>query len=194
MVRVHLPDTRTAHAMTEPTAPAELDLFAGIHGKSSKDIAALLENADVVAGADLLKDDEKLQLERVPFVITKVVFRDGGRVDKETKKPLDYVSVEATTGGGRDVVFNDGSTGIRRQIVNYLLAKDAKLVRVSDTISDVVNASDIFDATDPDVPIKGIDKDNVSYSADIVLVAKRGFRVSTYSNEYATDARTFYLA
>lgn len=173
-------------------ASEQVDLFAGVHSRSGKDIQALLKDADVISGADLLKKDEKLELEGVPFIITKIVFRDAGRIDRDTKLPLDYVSVEATTGDLRDVVFNDGSTGIRRQLVQYALGKSLKFIKETPTETVWVDASEIFNVDDTDTPIPGI-AEGISYTTDLALVAKRGLRISRYTNEYG-DSQTFYLA
>jgi hypothetical protein len=61
----------------------------------------------------------KHDLTGTPFVVTSITFRPGTSPDKG-KTLGDYVSVEAVTFENRRVVFNDSSTGIRRQLVIWL--------------------------------------------------------------------------
>ena len=56
----------------------------------------------------------------VPMILTSFTFRPGTSPDKG-KTLGDYVSVEATTYDNRRIVFNDSSTGIRRQVVLWLI-------------------------------------------------------------------------
>jgi hypothetical protein len=109
---------------------------------------ALKEGADVVRGSDLVsgKQNEEILwgLIGVPFAITRVVFRAGTAVNtKDGVVDQDYVSCEcimadmnfmqqrkvniselpAQLWPGNKIVFNDGSTGIKRQIVEYLMTK-----------------------------------------------------------------------
>jgi hypothetical protein len=75
------------------------------------------------------ENDNKLDaLIGVPFVITHMTFREGDiKVNKTDARPRDFVSCEILVHPGhahkfnrKYVVFNDGSTGIYRQIVKFL--------------------------------------------------------------------------
>jgi hypothetical protein len=63
----------------------------------------------------------KGDLRGVPMILTSFTFRPGKTQEKG--KMGDYVSVEAVTYDNRRVVFNDSSTGIRRQVVAWLTAQ-----------------------------------------------------------------------
>ncbi len=67
-----------------------------------------------VLGAALTEKEDLLS---VPFIITRLTFRTSDKSEAE------YVSVEATTVKNEHVVFNDGSTGIRRQLVLWAMDK-----------------------------------------------------------------------
>jgi hypothetical protein len=144
------------------------------------DLSGLLENVDVVEGRPLV---DKSSMIGIPHVITTVVFRKGPK-DKEGVQ-RDYVSCEFTTvtASPIEAVYNDGSTGIRRQIVAYLAEKGiiAKGYK-----------------TEPDVAIwvQPNDKAEKDPEFGIRFLAPRGLRVSTYDSEFAPDgqASTYYLA
>lgn len=144
-------------------------------------ITDLIAGADTVLGHGL---EDKANLIGVSHIITKVVFRPTP--DKQAR---DYVSVEATVytkeadgtiTRGEDVVYNDGSTGVRRQIMEYLTAKGFR------------------DDADPDarvtVPLKTPSDEGMSVEYDIRLNAPRGLRVSNYVNDFTQEGETFYLA
>lgn len=101
------------------------------------------------------------------------------------------------------VVFNDGSTGIYRQVVQYLAAKQyIQLVREGDS---VVTSGKLGETT-YDLPpedwadIKAghmrFDLDGFGlYSVHVRLFCPRGLRLSKYTNEYNPDgSKTRYLA
>jgi hypothetical protein len=144
---------------------------------STIDIKALLANADVVEGRTLT---EKGSLIGLPHIITSVSFREG------TKDALgaqhDFVSCEYTTITDIPIegVYNDGSTGIRRQVVAYLAHKGLIPEAYKET---------------PDAPIWVATEDESKDPTFIVrFLAPRGLRVSDYKNEYTNEGRTFYLA
>ena len=78
-------------------------------------VAAMEQQLDVVPGSDLIEDKD--ELEKVPFIITRFVFRPS---DMSTRE---YVSVEIKSKKHGDAVFNDGSTGVRSQLLSYCFAK-----------------------------------------------------------------------
>src|SRR5215831_18617445 len=110
------------------------------------DWETLIQSADEVLGYDLARDELADDLVGVPFVITGVVSRPGVMRDKkqqayvscETRisNKLDLRAINGRREGSRlprlsdldaltfspnsHVVFNDGSTGVYRQMVQYL--------------------------------------------------------------------------
>lgn len=174
-------------------------------------------DADEVDGYDLLKDEALYQLVGVPLKATKVIFRDGIQ-RKGTDWRDDYVSVEVRVAPAlawdmdrirsrrrtfglepgspiakpdEQLVVNDGSTGLYRQIVQYLAAKG--LITLPEGDEEGEKGDSILDlprsqweagaeAATEGIPIK--------------LKCPRGLRFSEYSNEYTGDdkARTWYLA
>jgi hypothetical protein len=185
------------------------------------------DSIDVVEGSDLESDKEMLV--GVPFIITKVFFRDGKFLRAGESMPADFVSVEIVTapahsplwrkverkrasypgipeeteiGPDEQIVINDSSTGIKRQVVQYLHAK--KLITVGDPDKN-------FDETVPRdySDLSGVlgtspfDADRVTLlegssaaekGISVRLKCPRGMRVSTYENDFTPEGKTFYLA
>lgn len=153
---------------------------------SQQDINQLLQGADFVIGRALVDKDTLLG---VPHIITSATFRKGNKDASGAQH--DYVSCEFTTlptaGHAQvDGVYNDGSTGIRRQVVQYLAHKTdlpASYVEAPDALVwSVAMESQVEsgEPTDPVYPIK--------------LIAPRGLRKSEYSNDFSDEAVTYYLA
>jgi hypothetical protein len=99
------------------------------------------------------------------------------------------------------LVFNDGSTGIRRQVTEYLAITDA--IRLPDPLhrtgrsgecSYDLPASTWTDTSDA-VSIR-IDNDGGTVAvADVRIFCPRGLRISDgYSNEFTKSGKTRYLA
>lgn len=170
-------------------------------GVQSYDAMLAGNDVDVVEGSDLL--DKKL-LEGVPHIITRIVFRPSGKSDKN------YVSVEAITKDNEQVVYNDGSTGIRRQLMNYALAKGwAVPAEEAHTViseakaqpNNVLDYGDLpIDMFDWDLPAEmrfDNNGDRLVVISDLKLHAKRGLRPSDYKwkdeNGKERDATTYYL-
>lgn len=162
--------------MTE-TSPAlregnQLPLF------QESDFAALLEGADFVKGFALT---DKAELVGKVFIITHIRFNPG--------MGGDFVSAEAVTREGSNIVFNDGSTGIRRQLVNYLSQKG---------LVDPGKGPEEGPECRYDNPFsdwkKG--KEEAVNGWDIRLVCARGLRVSEYEWPAGSGqlASTWYLA
>lgn len=171
---------------------------------------------DEIEGADLERDKEALQ--GIPFIITSVTFRDGVKRDS---KPTNYVSVELTVAdratlfgrvkAGRvsqeqaarvdpdsQLVINDGGTGICRQLVQYLAAKN--LITVPDGPEGGTMGESRYDIhygqwgySSPamaEVVANGGDP-----GFTVRLLCGRGLRSSQYEAEATgTDATTWYIA
>lgn len=155
---------------------------------------SLSEGADETLSRDTYTSaDEKDELIGVPFVITGITFRPSDK-----KEGGDYVSLEATTKDNERIVINDGSTGIRRQIVAYAAFK--KWLKPAEP-------KDGDDVKSPlDLPVgrcefgEGTDvkfAEDGGMTVNIVtpfrLRAKKGLRRSDYDGPTG-KATTFYLA
>jgi len=182
-----------------------------------------MAEADVVEGSDLFTGDMLSQLEGVPFVILGGTFRTGFvREVKGQKYKGDYVSLEILLGDEKAFAargvsldgkafqplqvarFNDGSTGVRRQIVSYLAAKG--YIQVSDTpLDEIGTAGGKMGDSEFDIPVNywkdvmqgdlrfDIEGDSVyDFKIPRGLSCPRGLRSSEYRNEFG-DGVTRYL-
>lgn len=142
--------------------------------KAEKSFAELVQGTAVVEGRTLR---DKATLIGVPHIITGVSFRP---VDAKNKR--DFVSVEATDVNDLAIVYNDGGTGIRRQIVAYLQA--------AGQLPQDMNPDDMIAAN-------GAESVSFEFSNDgtgiPTLAVPRGLRESDYESDYG-PARTYYLA
>jgi hypothetical protein len=137
----------------------------------------------------------------VPFNIQGITFRRGDRKDSETKEYYDYVSLECLIHPAFQskfkrprVVFNDGGTGIYRQIVSFL-ASQGKV-----TVDENLPEEGPRHATRYDVSytrlVTSDDGKSTEYNTvefDTSLTCPEGLRRSQYTNDYG-DAETWYLA
>lgn len=106
-------DTSGAEVATRPARLSD-DELAGI--QSFEDAIALLKSSglapatitDFGNGFEVLED--KRQLLKVPFLILSWAFNNGDHGD--------FVTMYVVTDNGRKLVVNDGSTGIREQLVS----------------------------------------------------------------------------
>lgn len=113
--------------------------------------------------------ENKNELIGTPFGITSATFRSTEYADTDR----DYVSLEILIfETGELAVLNDGSTGIRRQIVNYLQSKE------------------LLTNNDPDLAVPAGD---LQGPHNIRLKVPHGLRVSEYENEHG-KAATYYLS
>jgi hypothetical protein len=175
--------------------------------------------ADEVEGYDLLKDDALFELVGVPFMATKAIFRDGIQA-KGAEWRSDYVSLELRTApesvirrdlprilsrrkaagldgkdfasvGDEQLVINDGSTGIYRQVVQYLAAKGK--ITLPEGEEEGEKGESIYDLPRSQW-LSGAEE--ATEGIEITLRCSRGLRFSEYENEYTGDgkARTWYIA
>jgi hypothetical protein len=188
-----------------------------------EDWQSLVGRADEILGYDLARDETADDLVGVPFIMTRLVFRPGVMRDKERQS---YVSAEVRIAPALDlrlinsrressrlprindldslafgpdshVVFNDGSTGVYRQAVKLLVAK--QYITLAQPI---VEAGGYGECSFDQPPgrwtgyLKGnaIDQDGfIGYTADIALFCPRGLRLSLYENDYTQTGKTRYL-
>lgn len=178
------------------------------------------DSIDRIEGFDLEKN--KAELIGVPFIITRVVFREGSFRRGKEVLPDDYVSVECVTappevyeakvagnrrraseqgiplseqseiGPNEMVVFNDSSTGIRRQIVHYLHTRG--LVVVDKDVQPNLLGSYGENPLDLQAASWLVGSDKARSGIDFRLLCPRGLRASRYENEFSPDATTYYLA
>jgi hypothetical protein len=185
--------------------------------------ATLTADAHTTTGASLFKEEALARLVGVPQLITSFTFRPGIK-DKATGTVFDYVSVESMIAPetelkralrrgqfpvdtaelltpGETVVFNDGSTGIFRQVTRYLESIGA--IVLPDGENEGEKGASRYDR--PREEWKGsavpITRDNNGTLSDtrypVRLMLPRGLRSSTYTNAYTSGdetATTYYLA
>lgn len=173
--------------------------------------------ADEVEGYDLVKEEALMSLVGVPFMITSATFRDGIQ-NKDRDYRDDYVSLELIVAppavltdtadriatrrktfdlpligmahAEEQLVINDGSTGVYRQIVQYLAAKGK--ITLPEGKEEGEKGETVFDLPRTEW-LAGADQ--ATDGIDITLKCSRGLRFSDYENPYGPDkARTWYIA
>lgn len=187
-----------------------------------------VSSADTVLGRELTKEDLFDKLVGVPFLITAMITRPGKGVLETLdgrKLPRDYFTCEARLAPAHVmqqrkvnlenilplapeslIVFNDASTGIRRQIVQYL--HGSKKIELPGEI----RAAGKLGESSFDLPVQewtqvhsgevwfdpsGFALYRLTYLDGWKgLMCPRGIRLSDYQNEYTGDdkAVTRYLA
>lgn len=140
---------------------------------------ALAAQADIVQSADLL---EKTELEGVPLIITCVVLRPS-----DYTTPW-YVSAECMTRTNRSVVFNDSGTGIRIQIMEYLIGKG--IATPKGETADYTDYNN-FEWNPPAKVEQNSNGDNV-VTVEMRLLARKGLKASSYQGPEG-PAVTHYL-
>jgi hypothetical protein len=170
-------------------------------------------DADEIEGHDLVRDEALFSLVGVPFMITRFTFHDGIQRKGQDYRD-DFVSVElriapaslitarlragrlsaesaAKVQPGEMLVVNDGSTGIYRQALQYLAAK--QLIILPDGAEAGEKGETIWDLPRSEW-VEGAEAG--SKGIDVALRCARGLRYSEYSNTFTGDdkARTWYLA
>lgn len=172
--------------------------------------------SDQVAGADLAKDELLDALVGVPFMIYSLTFRPGIRKAGIDYMPA-YVSCESVIAPEHvlkrrrvnmadlpfepesQVIFNDGSTGIYRQIVAYL-AGSGRII-LPDGNENGGYGESIYDL--PPSEWEGVNAGEILFDQDgfahyrinVRLTCPRGVRLSEYQNDYNPNgSKTRYLA
>jgi hypothetical protein len=131
----------------------------------------------------------------IPLVILHATFRRGDITPKDTEVARDYVSLECLIHPSHQhefarkyVVFNDGSTGIYRQVVAALYARE--LITVNEDLPESGEAH----STRYDVSFTVVDTDSVEFR-NIKIFCPEGLRKSKYDNPGGGGASTtWYLA
>lgn len=202
-------------------ARKDAPLVHGAYDRNFDSFSAMAEEALEVQGYELAKDDVADALEGVPFIITKVTFRPGFPDPSNKARKLAYVSCECVIADeeylarrkrnldnkpflpGDHVVFNDGSTGVYRQILaalesaNYIVLPEGPVSGSYPTTRYDTPPSEWVDINVGESFFGEVGSANegfMVYSADVRILAPRGLRLSEYSNDYTADGKTRYLA
>jgi hypothetical protein len=134
------------------------------------------------------------------FVTRHATFRQGDITPDGAASPRDYVSLEILVNPDdshrfprKYVVFNDGSTGIYRQIVAALAMEG--MVELPEGLPEAGDAN----TTRYDVSFSGPETDEhgerIAREFDIRIYCPEGLRRSDYTNEFGGgSATTWYLA
>ena len=141
-------------------------------------------------GSPWRDDYASLELRIAPSnVVMATITRIQARRKSLNVAPLTMGQV--TSLPGEQVVINDGSTGIYRQMVQYLVAKEHITLPEGEEAGE--KGDSIYDLPRSQW-LSGADK--ASGGIDIALRCARGLRFSEYRNEYTGDdeARTWYIA
>ncbi|HET9131466.1 MAG TPA: hypothetical protein VFO86_10985 [Terriglobia bacterium] len=185
--------------------------------------ATLINDAHVIDGGELVKEDLLDALAGVPFAITRLSFREGDVMNPVTKEYGPYVSVELVVADAPmlirrrvdlstlpfdpedTLIFNDGSTGIYRQMVEYL--NGAEYVSVVEHQELLVRGGKKGESSFDLPPHKWHDIHrgelefaesgfgNYSVELSPAVFCKRGIRISDgYENEFTKDGKTRYIA
>lgn len=158
---------------------------------------SLLSTASEVEGYSLIggKDNERTMamLVGVPQLIKNVTFRVGDIIPAGQDHPRDFASVEvlihpdhAARFPRKYAVYNDGSTGVYRDIIKRL-AKDGIITLPDGPVSGDANTT-IYDVALTDRE----DGKPVEFT-NLNLYCPEGLRVSEYKNEDGSGAQTYYL-
>lgn len=169
------------------------------------------QDADTVLGFDKASDEILDALAGVPHLITRVTYRKGDfarhyvscEVVLAPRNVMERRRVNLATlpfDPGDLVVYNDGSTGIRRQVTAYLYAKG--FISLPEPITEGGKAGESSFDLSPDewAGVNGGDlrftpEGEAVYTANVRIFAKRGIRISDgYENEWTKDGKTRYLA
>lgn len=150
------------------------------------------EKLDAIPGHALLTPG---QLKAQPFVITAIHFRPSDLSDRG------YVSLEIMAQHDGAVVINDGSTGIRAQILTYCVQK-GWAVPIAQEDGDQLNQDSPYFLFEWNSPAERKEDSNGFTTVHIVgirLHCPRGTRDSNYKYMDASDGRekpatTWYLA
>jgi hypothetical protein len=170
---------------------------------------SLKGESDSVLGFDLAKGELADALEGIPHMITRVVFRPGIRPDSSMVSCEGIVAPEEVLRKRRvniadlpfepegTIVYNDGSTGIYRQIMRYLEAKS--IIRIEGAIRDQGKLGESsydlgFNRVLHSDAVHGGIKANGEYEyyVNIRLYCPRGLRLSDYDYN-GQPAKTRYL-
>ena len=197
----------------EPAAPVR---FPDYHGE---DWSELTQGAITTGGADLLSGDD---LRGVPFVITGVTLRQSDFMNPVTKTSPYYVSLELVAGDeaafakalkrrritdgctvdpGERLVFNEGGTGVYRQVVGLMeklgwitLPKGPEGGAYGESRLDTPPGDWEYSNAATGVEVRFAPDGSAVVTAPLRVYCERGIRVSEFENDYTKDGKVRYLA
>lgn len=178
-----VPDSEAVRALLQKEASsAGAGAFARI--VSSPDV-------EIERSATVVRKDEKHTLVDIPIAVTTIRFSksDKGRFAEGIDR--DKVTLEIVTFDDRKIVINDGSTGIRRQIVQKLQDKgfiDVGQAHMSQPDGNPFDKPMNLWLMGEDAAKAGFDLTGMEW------VYPRGLRSSEYDHPEFGEAETFYLA
>jgi hypothetical protein len=212
MAKQEVTETNAVSAYPE-REPVEFERYSPLSMQTWEDANA---GAVEFPGYDLLTEDRTDALENVPFLIVGATYRPG---IERAGRTMSYVSVEAMvapahliTRRGIDpaslpfdpeshVVFNDGSTGIYRQITAALEGTGHIKLGSNGTRDNAKMGESVFDQPPgewEDVRFGDLRFDEEGrgiYYSPIRIRASRGLRLSEYENDYTnSQSKTRYIA
>lgn len=159
------------------------------------DMLAGQATQDELGGASLT---DKRTLLGVEMIVTRLVFRQSNIKRPDGSTAPEYVSVEALTRELGTVVFNDGSTGIRRQAINLLVKRGMLLTgtdfEADSSLADQVQAGNVEPAGNLSVLFDntgGMVLDTFDLAPPVRV--RNGLRVSEYDGPTG-PASTYYFA
>ena len=133
------------------------------------------------------------------FVTLKIIIADEATLEKMgATLPTGLMALG-------EYLINDGSTGFRRQTVRHLVRSGYVKVLPTDNLDEYretggLGSSDydwpvhLWDSFEQgEVSFSGSGEKRYSFTLDRLLIARRGLRASTYTNDYG-DGETWYLA
>lgn len=192
-------------AKNEEAELAVIPQFAAIDELGDVDFDSLAAESIAIPGSALV---DKEQLEDVEFIVHHVNIRKGVKrqagniwlAEYPDHEDEGYASLEILTRDGNRYVFNDGSTGVYRQIVAFL-ASVGYIELPEGPRGNAKAGTSVLDTTPEewaDIRQGDVtyDKDGFTcYSSNIRLYCARGLRVSRYPNPNGgKDSETWYFA
>lgn len=187
----------------------------------------LIEGAPRIDSGILIKGEDFKRLENVPFAVTRVAYRVGDITPQGSDLPGYYTSLALTIADERflakltrmgrinmddlpflpeeTVIINDGSTGVKRQITEFIHIQGyVSVIKPGEKIvPGGARGESTFDRG-PDAWHNVGERGTVTINDDgrpefevefaKPLVCVRGLRSSDYSNQYTKEGLTWYLA
>jgi hypothetical protein len=197
----------------ETSAPVAFPQYQGETWQELTEAAITTKGADLLSGADL---------KGVPFVITGVTFRQSDFMNPVTKTNPYYVSLELVTGDesafakarkrkridetctvdpGERLVFNEGGTGVYRQIVGLMeglgwitLPEGPEGGAYGESRLDTTPDQWVFTPAYTGLETRFTPDGETVVTAPVRVYCERGIRISEYENDYTKDGKTRYLA
>jgi len=207
----------TEMVQTNPTAPLGAMSFAELREQASA----------IVTSASLEKDKSRLM--GIPHAITRITYRPG---ISENGVQKDYVSIEAVVADGATlvnevergrvpnvntvdqltveanevVVYNDGSTGVRRQLTHILhnlglltvpnVGQDLAVFDTPYFEWDMIGQVGLMNGDAPDEKIEIPDFTVAPNGGQLVIMVPKGLRRSTFPNPAnpKDTSEVFYLS